>query len=740
MSEVGSDRDASGGPRHRPGDPSRSDTFMDAQHTSMTGIRFHLIALAVYSFLGVILTWPLTLNLTRGVIGAVDGVDAYQNAWNLWWIASAITSLQNPFFSPLLFYPDGVDLFWQPIGFSQGILALPVTLTLGPIAAVNWVVLTSFTIGGYATFVFTRRMTGDEIAALVAGATFVCSPYHMEKVIDGNLEVAAIHWLPWYAYTLLLLLERPSWRWALAAGAMLVWVSLGSWYYGLFAVLYTGCSACIWGYGAFRSSERNRRVLHGARVFAWGMSPIIVWVLALAPALTSLATRADDGMWDMRQVQYERSADLVDVFLPSPVNPWWGPAVRAWRNQIYPDASIWNVALGWVALSLGTLGALAFRRRAWRWALLALACLLLALGPQLKIAGWNTGLPLPYALIQDLPGIRAGQRPNHMAVMVSLCLAVLVAYGVQAGRQTRLFRGARRRAWIAAAVLIAAVAGIDGYAGPHPIVERRIHPFYATLPPPDGVLMPLPLYININRSENLTAQMGHRWPIVGGYVARPPAYPFAQHTPGIRDIQFGEVERQDVVLPTWPESGRRALAAYRIRYITMDLESNKDEYFARVRPLLADLGIPSPIFVDETLEVYATPDTWPIAPIAFLGEGWQPLERQPDSDIRWRWMGERAEVRLFNPSPAPTPVRLTYWIEAYAHPRPLTWVLDGTSLGTFDIPSGHISARSLHLLLPPGQHILTWHAPATPDSARADALISVRLFALDMRSRSDTRQ
>jgi hypothetical protein len=487
MSEVGSDRDASGGPRHRPGDPSRSDTFMDAQHTSMTGIRFHLIALAVYSFLGVILTWPLTLNLTRGVIGAVDGVDAYQNAWNLWWIASAITSLQNPFFSPLLFYPDGVDLFWQPIGFSQGILALPVTLTLGPIAAVNWVVLTSFTIGGYATFVFTRRMTGDEIAALVAGATFVCSPYHMEKVIDGNLEVAAVHWLPWYACTLLLLLERPSWRWALAAGAMLVWVSLGSWYYGLFAVLYTGCAACIWGYGAFRSSERNRRVLHGARVFAWGMSPLIVWALALTPALTSLATNSDEMLWDMRFILVARSADLVDVFLPSPVNPWWGPAVRAWRNQIYPDASIWNVALGWVALSLGTLGSLAFRRRAWRWALLALACLLLALGPQLKIAGWNTGLPLPYALIQDLPGIRAGQRPNHMAVMVSLCLAVLVAYGVQAGRRTHLLRGSRRRAWIAAAVLIAAVAGIDGYAGPHPIVERRIHPFYATLPPPDGV-------------------------------------------------------------------------------------------------------------------------------------------------------------------------------------------------------------------------------------------------------------
>jgi len=57
MGEVPSDCDASGGPRHRPGDPPHSGTPVDAQRTSMTGIRFHLIALAVYSFLGVILSY-----------------------------------------------------------------------------------------------------------------------------------------------------------------------------------------------------------------------------------------------------------------------------------------------------------------------------------------------------------------------------------------------------------------------------------------------------------------------------------------------------------------------------------------------------------------------------------------------------------------------------------------------------------------------------------------------------------
>lgn len=706
------------------------------RHTLTAGAVPHLIALAIFTLLGVLLTWPLALNLTAGVIGAVDGVDAYQNAWNLWWTAQALTSWRNPFFSPLLFYPDGIDLFWQTLGFSQGVLALPVTLTLGPIAAVNWIVLTSFIIGGYATFLLARRVTGNTAAALTAGATFICSPYHIEKVIDGNLEVAAIHWLPCYAYALLLLLDRPSrWR-ALAAGALLVWVSLGSWYYGLFAALFTMCAAGIWAYGAIRNARNDQRVQRGMQQVAWGIAPLMIWTLALAPALYGLTTGVNEPIWDMRQVQRERAADLIDVFLPNPVHPWWGPAVRAWRNQIYPNAVIWNVALGWVALGLGALGAIVAWQVTWRWTLLALACLTLALGPELKIAGWHTGLPLPYALLQDLPGIRSGQRPNHMAVMVSLSLAVLTAYGVVAVQQALQRRISGAPIWIIPAFLIALIAGIDGYAGSHAIVERRIHPFYATLPPPDGAMMPLPLYININRSENLTAQMGHGWPIIGGYVARPPDYPFARYTPGVREIQFGEVERQDVVLPGWPESARRAIAAYRIRYIVMDLQSDKDEYFARVRPLLTELGIASPIFSDETLQVYTVPDAWQVTPVACLGDGWQPLEREAATGVRWRWMGERAEVRLFNPLAEAAPVRLTFWMEAYNEVRPLKYMLGNVVLGEYDVPSGRAPARAIRLLLPPGEQLLTLQAPATPDPARAGAPISVRLFALDVRSAS----
>lgn len=706
-----------------------------ARHTAIAGAAPHLIALAIYTLLGILLTWPLALNLTSGVIGAVGGVDAYQNAWNLWWVARALTSLRNPFYSPLLFYPDGVDLFWQPIGFSQGVLALPVTLTLGPVAAVNWIVLTSFTIGGYATFLFTRRVTGNAAAALIAGATFICSPYHMEKIIDGNLEVAAIHWLPFYAYALFLLLDSPSWRRALAAGALLIWVSLGSWYYGLFAAITTACAASIWAYGVIRTSASAQRLRCGLQQIAWGVAPLIIWALALTPSLFALLTAGvDETLWDMRQVQRERAADLIDVVLPNPVHPGWGPAIRAWRNQIYPNAVIWNVALGWVALSLGLLGAFAARHFSWRWSLLALACLIFALGPELKIAGWHTGLPLPYALIQDMPVIRSGQRPNHMAVMVSLSLSVLAAHGFIVLQQRLIQRASTVHVWSMALALIVFVAAIDGYAGPHTLVERRIHPFYTQLTAPDGALIPLPLYLNVNRSENMTAQMGHGRPIIGGYVARPPAYSFTQYTPGIREIRYGEVERQDVVSPGWPESARRALAAYHFRYITMDLQSGADDYFARVRSLLAEMGIAAPVFADETLEVYAVPDSWQVTPIVYLEDGWQPLERQPDrmaftSAARHegrhdsertdkgfhRWGGADNAIMLVNPYDSPIYVKLALTLESYETARPVE-LWHGTHwLARWEVQR---PVRTYHVgaTIPPGQVMLRLRAPTTYDS------------------------
>jgi hypothetical protein len=486
---------------------------------------------------------------------------------------------------------------------------------------------------------------------------------------------------------------------------------------------------------------------------------VAVWGLALAPRILALTQAGDTLLWDLRELQLLRSADLVDFFLPNPLHPWWGPQVRALRATMHEDAGIWVVSLGWVGTALAAVGVWRHWRASRRWLFLLLATMIFAMGAALQVAGANTGLPLPWALVQDLPGIRANHRPNHFAVLSMLMLGVLAAFGVRALtdssakstkstkvedssglRALRALRGSAALSWSVAVLIAVLVIFVDGYAGPLTVVRRATHPFYATLPAPDGALMPLPLLLNVNRSDNLTPQIAHRYPILGGYMARPPRYDFARYTPGVRELEQGRAEPGDIVAPGWPESGRRALAAYRIRYITLDLAAQRDpgrlglgkaEYFERVRALLRELGISPPLVADADLEAYAVPRAWPEAPLAFLGAGWQPLERQEGTPYRWRWMGAQAEIRLYNPSDRAMPAQLTLEAAAHERARPLRLAIDGRSLGELPVAPGQPQARTLSVLLPPGEHTLLLAADASPDPGRAEA-ISVRVFSVSL--------
>jgi hypothetical protein len=314
-------------------------------------------------------------------------------------------------------------------------------------------------------------------------------------------------------------------------------------------------------------------------------------------------------------------------------------------------------------------------------------------------------------------------------------LAILAAYGTI--WITR--RLPARWSWPVAAALAAAVVLVDSYAGPMRVVERPTHPFYATLPRPDGALLPLPLYINVNRSENLTTQMVHGWPIVGGYVARPPSYPFGRYTPGLRELQDGVAQANDIVTPGWPESGRSALAAYAIRYVTLDLTARKDSYFDQVRDRLRELDFGAPIVADGTLEAYAVPRDWQPRPLMFLGGGWDSVERQPDTSFRWRWMGDTAEVRLYNPYDQPVVATLAITASSYQEARTLRLELDRAPFGEFAAQPDQLSSRQFQFLLQPGEHTLALSAPATPDPGRVGRNISVRVYQLAARFGTPTK-
>src|SRR5262249_24472221 len=55
---------------------------------------------------------------------------------------------------------------------------------------------------------------------------------------------------------------------------------------------------------------------------------------------------------------------------------------------------------------------------------------LVTLGPTLRINGAGIDLPLPFDLLLGIPIIKGNRYPSRWSVMLTLCLAVMVGYGV----------------------------------------------------------------------------------------------------------------------------------------------------------------------------------------------------------------------------------------------------------------------------------------------------------------------
>jgi hypothetical protein len=498
----------------------------------------------------------------------------------------------------------------------------------------------------------------------------------------------------------------------------------------------------------------------------------------MAPRLYSLALTGDQLLGDARVFKDKSAADLTAFFLPSSLHPLWGETVTRFYLGIHPDAMLWNVSLGLVATALALVTFLPRRLATgqppkghelyelhefgsiranscnswpgslWRWWLLLGAMLLLAMGEELRAFGVLTGVPLPYALLADLPGIRASHRPNHFALLAILLVALLAAFGLvrlfgrNAGRGMRDERRGKKPSlilhpssriphpWIFAFAVITLAVLVDGLAWPLPLVARDLPPGYARLPAPDGgALLPVPINLNVSRSENLWYQTVHGWPIVGGFIGREPPYPLGRYAPGVRELRYGRAETDDILAPGWPEVAHDSLAHAGIRFVLLHPDAMKASY-ATVRPLVDQIGLVSS-YADERLEIYPVPPVETPRLFGYLGAGWGGVEREGERS--WRWMGARAELHLANPFDAPRPVRLDLLLESFERDRPLSIRLGEHGPPATLIATRARQARSLWLLLPPGTHVVYFDAPADPRPGKTGTPISISFARIRVR-------
>jgi hypothetical protein len=607
-------------------------------------------ALLLYIALTLVLTWPLALRWTTDLPGGPhkDGLeDAYQNVWNLWWMKEALARPTNPLITDRIFYPEQPNLFYHTLSPINTLLAAPITALWGPIAGFNAVAFASFVLGALGMWWLAYDRARSHAAALLAGIVYAFSPFHMAALLaDGQLQIVALHWLPFYILFLLRAAERGGRPTILLAGLFLVLTAWTDWYYTLFLLLFTA------GYAAWRLLARDhtwpaRRALAArlagiGALFALGAAPLLIPMLIEATRATYMNIYpADDP---------ERLViDLLALVLPARLHAWWGAAPWDWGVPIDVNRRFY---LGAVALALALFGA--WRTpAARRWGAVALAAGVVALGPTLRVNGDSTGLPLPYRLMSSLPLIRLSRQPDRFDVLITLALALMVAYGAREIVNCKLHIANRRsspchlvtsspRQYLSTLVttLLGALLAIDYLAAPIITRSPAIPPFLASLPRgDDGALLEYPFHDRspYRDAERMLFQTVHGRPISGGYHSR--RYPQPQlGLPVLRDLAAGRLGGDIAAEPGgWPAALRTLGYRYIIGYKQQPLgpRNLQPEEIGDFEALVsAGLGVARPDYEDALLIAYRVPEA-PPQPVLGFREGWGAPEQAAGRLERW---------------------------------------------------------------------------------------------------------
>jgi len=358
-------------------------------------------------------------------------------------------------------------------------------------------------------------------------------------------------------------------------------------------------------------------------------------------------------------------------------------------------------------------------RRAWPWAGLALIFAVLALGPSLTVGDIDRGVPLPYALIGQIPLLNIARVPNRLALVVTLCLAVLGGLALVSLRQQvgpRL--GERTR--LTLTVLLAAALLAEHLAVPFPMEAVSAPPFYQQLAASSepGTILEIP-YCKQCSITNYR-QTVHGRPVIGGYISRRLVYPI-RDSPLFREL----LPPGEDMTPGVKQAaiGRQILAYTGVRWIVV-IRDDPDYDPSHIAQFLARFAEPTPLYEDAAMVVYrpAAPPSGLdrfIAPVS----GWQEAERSSDTGSRMRWFAEAGTVEAWNFSGAERPYTPRFDTASYQTARRLEVLLDNRSLGQWTIDNAQEIA--IPLTLAPGSHLFTFRSldpPISPNDVdpRAD--------------------
>jgi hypothetical protein len=343
--------------------------------------------------------------------------------WALAWWPYVMRHHVHPFLTQLIDAPVGMNLASAPAPMPLlGILMIPLTNAIGPIAAYNIILMLLPPIAALSGYLLCRKLTGSFVPALAGGFLFGFSPYVIGQLLS-HMNLLLIFPIP---LAVLLVLRRFEESISRSRFVALLTVVLSIQFLLVlepFAMTaFVGAFALLLAWRRSSEADSARIVRLSAEIggaylcTALLMSPYLYFYFAYEHPTRPL--------WP--SLMY--SIDLLNFFVPTSTNALGSITILQQLSAKFPG-NIFEQD-GCIGIPLFVVAALWMRRHRGELmtriviAVVALSCIL-AIGPYLQIAG-HLSLPMPWLLVEKFPLIR-GALPVRMMLYAFLGMAMIFA-------------------------------------------------------------------------------------------------------------------------------------------------------------------------------------------------------------------------------------------------------------------------------------------------------------------------
>ncbi|QKG58341.1 hypothetical protein GKZ68_17930 [Hymenobacter sp. BRD128] len=545
--------------------------FPSASPTNTLRGRGLLLAGLAYAALYGWFSWPLGREWSTAFVGNPHS-DANQYIWNVWNFQRQAAAGHNPFYTPLLLYPQGTSLWLHTYTPVLGVLNLALHQEFW---AVNLGLLLSFVLSGVGAARLAGRWVRQPLLCGLVGFAFAFSPFKLAHWPE-HYHVLLTATVPFYIMAFLdgLTFEPGRWvprvrsRQQVAWAIFLLLITLLSDYYTLAGLLWFSAGYAAWWAWRLGAISWRRWQPWAALVAIFVLGHFISRGLALV----GLDDKA--GVW--------WGGDLAGYVVPPNGSRWLAtPATRAlWQSpRFHNPASTENVSfLGYLLplLALG-LAVAAWRRPAAAprppaetrpfWFLLALFVLLTM--PELRWQGKDL-LRMPTSIVHFVPFINNIRCPVRYVMLASLLLPLAASIGLDGW--LRRWPAAGR--WVVAGALLLGVL-VEFQPTAYPLIRAADVPtaYRVVAASASPVVFPIPLglldgYRQVGHmdAQELFYQTVHGKALRGGYLSRVPAATFAAfaHEPVLRTLLLAQEHPDSLALRPAPTPAE--VRAFRQRY------------------------------------------------------------------------------------------------------------------------------------------------------------------------------